>query len=79
MNEIKETEYGLKYRVLEEPEEWDDPYDILMGKVHMGNFGCVIVDAEYGTPIDNEYDLEAIASELKLENPVTGQEESHER
>lgn len=70
MQKIYETEYGLKFRLLKEAPEsclnnrWK-PYDLIVSVAHENQYGCIIVDAEYGTPIDNDYDLEVIAGMLK--------------
>ena len=70
MQKVYETAYGLKFKLLKEaPEDclnngWR-PYDLLMSVAHKKQYGCIIVDAKYGTPIDNEHDLEVIGEMLE--------------
>lgn len=56
---MKTTDYGLKYSI----ESFIDPewieYDKKIAQSHLENFGFIIVD-EYGTPIDDEIDIEEI-------------------
>lgn len=61
------TSYGLEYDIIREiPEGWSE-YDQKVAGTHMSWFGCIIVDAVYRKPIDNEYDLEAIEEEGGVE------------
>lgn len=54
------TFYGLEFNLVSEIEPaWGD-YDKLVARCHLKQVGAIIVDAEYGQPIDNEYDLEEI-------------------
>ena len=54
------TSYGFEFNTVTEIDpEWSD-YDKKVAECHLANAGVVIVDAEYGQPIDNEYDLEEI-------------------
>lgn len=64
------TSYGLEFLTIT-PDEWDmlkpltyecgwTDYDRNMVGLHILNCGMGILDAEYQTPIDNEYDLEEI-------------------
>lgn len=59
------TSYGLEYEVLP-PEEINrfEGYDKSVAQNHINNYGCIIIDKNYGEPIDNEYDLEEIAKLL---------------
>ena len=62
------TSYGLEFdTVTEINPEWSD-YDKTIAECHLANTGVVIVDTEYGQPIDNEYDLEEIYRLLEKEN-----------
>ena len=52
------TSYGLEFdTVTEINPEWSD-YDKTIAGCHLANARVVIVDTEYGQPIDNEHDLE---------------------
>lgn len=63
------TSYGLEFNTVTEIDpDWSD-YDKMVAKCHLANIGAVIVDAEYGQPIDNECDLEEIYAMLEKENP----------
>lgn len=54
------TSYGLEFNTVTEIDPgWSD-YDKKVAESHLANTGVVIVDAKYGQPIDNEYDLEEI-------------------
>lgn len=54
------TSYGLEFDTVTEIDpEWSD-YDKTIAGCHFANAGVVIVDTEYGQPIDNEHDLEEI-------------------
>lgn len=64
---MKTTDYGLKYSIeyfIDHP-EWNE-YDKNIAQSHLENFGFIIVD-EYGTPIDNEMDVEEIVKMRELE------------
>lgn len=55
------TSYGLEFdTVTEINPEWSG-YDKTIAGCHLANARVVIVDTEYGQPIDNEHDLEEIA------------------
>lgn len=55
-----ETSYGLKFELIKEIDPtWGD-YDSTVAQCHLKNVGVIIVDSEYHTPIDNEYDLDEI-------------------
>lgn len=51
------TEYGLRYQLMTEVCSSWSAYDRIVAGTHLKNFGHIIVDARYGTPIDNEHDL----------------------
>lgn len=52
------TSYGLEFdTVTEINPEWSG-YDKTIAGCHLANARVVIVDTEYGQPIDNEHDLE---------------------
>lgn len=63
------TSYGLEYRLLT-PKQWDKEksnfmdYDRVVANNHIYNSGKVIVDTQYGSPIDNEYDLAEIYDQI---------------
>ena len=59
------TSYGLEFNTVTEINpEWSD-YDKTVAKCHLANTGVVIVDTEYGQPVDNEHDLEEIYAMLE--------------
>lgn len=62
------TSYGLEYNVLP-AERLNDfqGYDRSVAKIQIANCGKIIVSAEYGDPIDNEYDLAEIYEQLENE------------
>ena len=46
------TSYGLEFNTVTEIDpEWSD-YDKKVAECHLANAGVVIVDAEYGQPVD---------------------------
>lgn len=54
------TSYGLEFSLMNEIDlGWSD-YDKKVASCHLANAGVVIVDTEYGQPIDNEHDLDEI-------------------
>lgn len=62
-----ETSYGLKFELLKEINpQWDD-YNKTVAECHLQNTGVIIVDPEYHTPIDNEYDLDEIYQMLEAQ------------
>lgn len=64
------TSYGLEFNTVTEINpDWGD-YDEMVAKCHLANIGAVIVDPEYGQPIDNEHDLGEIYAMLEKEKPV---------
>lgn len=66
------TEYGLEFMLLNEiPAEWSD-YDRKIAERHLIKYGIIIVDAIYGTPIDNEYDLFVIYGTFKSRQAEKG-------
>lgn len=62
-----ETSYGLKFELLKEINPWWDNYDKTVAQCHLKNAGVIIVDSEYHTPINNEYDLDEIYRILETE------------
>lgn len=60
-----ETSYGLKFELTKviNP-EWNS-YNKTVASCHLSNVGVIIVDTQYHTPIDNEYDLEEIYSMIE--------------
>jgi hypothetical protein BACCOPRO_02131 len=62
-----ETSYGLEFNTVTEiASEWSD-YDKKVAGCHLAKAGVIVVDAEYGQPIDNEYDLGEIYAMLEKE------------
>lgn len=59
------TSYGLEYDIVHEIDPDWSSYDQGVAQCHLKNVGVIIIDPEYGQPIDNEYDLEEIYSTLK--------------
>ena len=64
------TSYGLEYKLLT-PAQWkktrntlQNPYDKSIGDMHIANSGYAIMDTQYNTPIDNEYDLGDIYNQI---------------
>jgi len=65
---VRTTSYGLKFETLpKEDVDKFDGYDKCVAECHIQNCGCIIIDAEYKDPIDNEYDLAEIYSMLENE------------
>lgn len=62
------TSYGLEYNVLP-AERLNDfqGYDRSIAEIQIANCGKIIVSAEYGDPIDNEYDLAEIYEQIENE------------
>lgn len=62
------TSYGLEFSLMNEIDPgWSD-YDKKVASCHLANTGVVIVDTEYGQPIDNEHDLDEIYRILEEKN-----------
>lgn len=73
-NKTYTTNYGLKFFLIT-PSEWSilklatyqcgwTDYDRHMVDLHIKNCGYGILDTEYQTPIDNEYDLDEIYTQI---------------
>ena len=58
--------------------EWSD-YDKTIAGCHLANARVVIVDTEYGQPIDNEHDLEEIYRILEKKKTGHTKNERHGR
>lgn len=56
---MKQTDYGLTYQLVHSVGRLLSPYLEKVAQSHLDNYGIIVVD-EYGTPIDNEHDLEWI-------------------
>lgn len=52
-----QTNYGLKFNLLSKIKPSWSNYDEQIARTHLANTGKIIVDATYGNPIDNEFDL----------------------
>lgn len=65
MNDEYQTESGLSYKKLD-PSEIDrfDGYDKTVAQCQIMNCGYIIVDVEYGDPIDDEYELDEIYNQI---------------
>lgn len=61
------TSYGLEFNTVTDIDPAWDGYDRTVAECHLANAGVVIVDAEYGQPIDNEHDLGEIYRILEKE------------
>ena len=62
------TAYGLEFQLIHEINpRWND-YEKSVAKCHLANYGVIITDIAYGSPIDNEYDLEEINYVIKGQN-----------
>lgn len=61
------TNSGIRFRLEKDIEESWMPYDRSVASAHLHNYGHIIVDAEYGEPIDNEGDLLEIEEFLETE------------
>lgn len=57
----KITKSGIRFNVGNEINETWCEYDKAVAKMHLANYGVIFLD-EYDCPIDNEYDLEEIAT-----------------
>lgn len=59
------TSYGLEFQITPAIEpDWSE-YGKLVAHCHLKNVGVIMIDTEYGQPIDNEYDLEEIYQMLE--------------
>ena len=65
-NKMK-TSYGLEFNTVTEINPQWSNYDKTVAKNHLANVGVIVVDAEYGQPIDNECDLEEIYPMIEKE------------
>ena len=62
------TSYGLEFNLLPaERLNGFQGYDKTVAQCHIANCGKIIVSAEYGDPIDNEYDLAEIYEQIENE------------
>ncbi len=65
-----ETSYGLKFELVKEINpQWDD-YNKTVAECHLQNAGVIIVDIEYQTPIDDEFDLDEIYRMLETQKSL---------
>lgn len=55
-----QTSYGMEFNLVNEIDPTWGEYDKTVASCHLANVGVIIVDVEYGHPIDNEHDLEEI-------------------
>lgn len=62
------TAYGLEFQLVHEIDSrWND-YEKSVARCHLANYGTIITDTAYGSPIDNEYDLEEVNLVIKEQN-----------
>ena len=67
-NTKMKTSYGFEFSLMNKIDPgWSD-YDKTVASCHLANTGVVIVDTEYGQPIDNEHDLDEIYRILEEKN-----------
>lgn len=66
MKERMKTSYGLEFDIIHEIDPAWSEYDRMVAGCHLANAGVIIVDCEYGQPIDNEYDLDEIYRIVKV-------------
>jgi len=60
----KVTSYGLEYIVTSEMnKKWTD-YQKKVAESHLGNYGFIIVETDYNSPIDNMFDIEQVLNDL---------------
>ena len=59
-----ETKYGKEFYTCGKFNENWIGYDQMVARSHMSRFGVIVID-EFGQPIDNEFDLNAIELMLK--------------
>ena len=59
------TEYGLRYELVDKISEDWSAYDRIVAGIHLQNYGCIIIDTEYRTPIVNEHDLYVIGGLIR--------------
>lgn len=65
-----EASYGLKFELVKEINpQWDD-YNKTVAECHLQNAGVIIVDIEYQTPIDDEFDLDEIYRMLETQKSL---------
>ena len=54
---------GIQYKTTKQIKDDWSKYDKVVAKIHLDRYGVIITDV-YGFPIDNEYDLEDIETQL---------------
>ena len=65
-NKIFRTSYKLEFKLLPASKlKMFEDYDNVVAQCHIKNVGCIIIDADYGDVIDNEYDLDEIYSMIE--------------
>lgn len=64
------TDYGLEFRTVKEINPAWQVYDQTVAQTHLSQWGVIAID-KYGLPIDNEFDYEAIAQNLKIKTSNT--------
>lgn len=58
------TSYGLEFTTTPDINESWNAYEKSVARCHLSNYGKIILDVVYGSPIDDEYDLEVIEKEF---------------
>jgi len=66
------TSYGLRYRLTDSVSDDWGVYDRSVAGAHLANYGHIVVDEKYGTPIDNEHDLYVIEGNIRAALLVAG-------
>lgn len=65
-----ETSYGLKFELVKEIDPQWDGYNKAVAECHLQNAGVIIIDIEYQTPIDDEFDLDEIYRMLETQKSL---------
>ena len=59
------TDYGLGFDIEDKiKDEWSE-YDKMVARTHLENYGQIIIDVKFRTPIDNEHDLYVISGLIR--------------
>ena len=59
------TDYGLGFDIEDKiKDEWSE-YDKMVARTHLENYGQIIIDEKFRTPIDNEHDLYVISGLIR--------------
>lgn len=69
-DKILKTKTGLAFKLVKKVNSSWNEYDKTVASTHLASVGWIIIEMTYGTPIDNEYDLELIYKQISKENPA---------